>query len=195
MPSKPPTPYPGLWLASNREKSSLEVSIPSLDGFGDLYREHVVVVYRYHHARTGCVADAQDLTAETFRAALESFSRYQPSKGKPIAWLMGIARHKLADYFRRALQTVPLESIEAAASERPTPEVEAGQALQVAQVAEALARINPARAEAITLHLYVGLCLEDTGQALNKSPQAVKKLVQRGLADLRRYLRMEEAEV
>jgi RNA polymerase sigma-70 factor (ECF subfamily) len=194
MPSKPQAPHPGLCLSSADEAAAAQALAPSLDGFGDLYREHVVAIYRYHHARTGCVVDAQDLTAETFRAALEGFSRYQPAQGRPIAWLMGIARHKLADHFRRAPQTIPLESIEAATGEQFTPEVEAGRAMQLDQIAAALRRVNPGRAEAITLHLYVGLSLEETGQALNKSPQAVKKLVQRGLADLRRCLRTEEAE-
>jgi RNA polymerase sigma-70 factor, ECF subfamily len=194
MPSEPRMPQPGFWLSSTDEMSTAPAPVPSLDGFGNLYREHVVAIYRYHHARTGCVADAQDLTAETFRAALEGFSRFQPAQGKPIAWLMGIARHKLADHFRRPPQTVPLESIAAATGELPTPEVEAGRAMQLDQIAEALRRINPGRAEAITLHLYVGLSLEEAGQVLDKSPQAVKKLVQRGLADLRRCLHSEEAE-
>jgi RNA polymerase sigma-70 factor (ECF subfamily) len=192
MPSKPQTPQPELWLSSASEASTAQALAPSLDGFGNLYRQHVVAIYRYHHARTGCVADAQDLTAETFRAALEGISRYQPTQGRPIAWLMGIARHKLADHFRRAPQTIPLESIEAVIGEQPTPEVEAARAMQLDQIAAALRRINPGRAEAITLHLYVGLSLEETGQALDKSPQAVKKLVQRGLADLRRCLRPKE---
>jgi RNA polymerase sigma-70 factor (ECF subfamily) len=192
MPSKPQTPQPELWLSSASEASTAQALAPSLDGFGNLYQQHVVAIYRYHHARTGCVADAQDLTAETFRAALEGISRYQPAQGRPIAWLMGIARHKLADHFRRAPQTIPLESIEAVIGEQPTPEVEAARAMQLDQIAAALRRINPGRAEAITLHLYVGLSLEETGQALDKSPQAVKKLVQRGLADLRRCLRPKE---
>jgi hypothetical protein len=60
MPSKPQTSQPELWLSSASEVSTAQALAPSLDGFGDLYRQHVVAIYRYHHARTGCVADAQD---------------------------------------------------------------------------------------------------------------------------------------
>jgi len=194
MPPKPQTHRSGFWSATLQGENAALNAVSSLDGFADLYREHFVAVYRYHHARTGCVADAQDLTAETFRAALEGFSRYQPAKGSPIAWLMGIARHKLADYFRRAPKDISLEVVAAQPGEGPSPEVQAGQALQLVQVAQALRRINPARAEALALHLYAGLCLEETGLALDKSPEAVKKLVQRGLADLRRILRAQEVE-
>jgi len=164
-----------------------------MDNFGDLYREHVSSVYRYYHARLGYKADAEDLTAETFRVALEGYTRYRSTKGTTIAWLMGIARHKLADYFRRPSE-IPFGEIESLPGDRPSTEAAVGQALQVSRVANALGQINAARAEALTLHLYVGLSLEETGQVLEKSPQAVKKLVQRGLADLRRILLPEEAE-
>jgi RNA polymerase sigma factor (sigma-70 family) len=194
MPPKPHTHHSGSWSATLQGEKAAHNVVSSLDGFADLYREHFVAVYRYHHARTGCVADAQDLTAETFHAALESFSRYQPAKGSPIAWLMGIARHKLADYFRHAPKDISLAAVEAQPAEGPSPEVQAGQALQVVQVAQALRRINSARAEALALHLYAGFCLEETALALDKSPEAVKKLVQRGLADLRRILWAQEVE-
>ena len=94
---------------------------------------------------------------------------------------MGIARHKLADHFRHAQKTVPLEAARVEPGDWDTPEAKIGRALQVEQVAEALGRMNPARAEAVALHLYVGLSLEETGEILCKSLQAVKKLVQRGL--------------
>ena len=186
-------------MASKRQRihALWETSVEDVqnpDGFDEIYREHVLAIYRYHHARTGCIADAQDLTAETFHAALESFSSYRPAKGSPVAWLMGIARHKLADHFRLAQKTVTLEAAEAEPGNWDSTEAKIGRALQVAQVAEALGRMNPARSEAVALHLYVGLSLEETGDVLGKSPQAVKKLVQRGLADLRRILRPEEAE-
>jgi DNA-directed RNA polymerase specialized sigma24 family protein len=38
-----------------------------------LYQDHLDAVYRYHLAHTGNVQDAQDLTSESFRAALEGF--------------------------------------------------------------------------------------------------------------------------
>ena len=40
------------------------------EAFVELYQRHILKVYRYHLARTGNVADAQDLTSQTFMAAL-----------------------------------------------------------------------------------------------------------------------------
>lgn len=38
--------------------------------FAELYRRHLDRVYRYLYSRVGHVQDAQDLTAQTFIAAL-----------------------------------------------------------------------------------------------------------------------------
>ena len=39
--------------------------------FAELYHRHVRSIYRYHLAHTGNVRDAEDLTSQTFMAALE----------------------------------------------------------------------------------------------------------------------------
>ncbi len=166
----------------------LQECLTAPGSFAALYRLHVERIYRYHLARTGCEQDAQDLTAETFRAALEARAAYRPSQGAPLAWLMGIARHKLADHFRRMPRQAALEEAEGQADPRPTPEEAAGRRLEMAAVAQALRRLSPERAEALALHFFAGLSLEEVGQAMGKREGAVKKLVQRGLGDLRREL-------
>ena len=42
------------------------------DAFAELYRRHVTSVYRYHMVHTSNVKDAEDLTSQTFMAALEA---------------------------------------------------------------------------------------------------------------------------
>jgi len=158
--------------------------------FGQLYEQHADRIYRYHLVRTGDPALAEDLTAETFHAALEGFARYRPGKGSHAAWLAGIARHKLADSYRRR-RTLPLDLVDEraapAASAAPTEET-VQRRLQMAAVAAAMKHISPDRAEALALHFFAGLTLEDAGAAMGRNSEAVKKLVQRGLADLRRSL-------
>jgi len=45
--------------------------------FAELYRRHLSRVYRYLLIRVGDVHDAQDLTAQTFLAALEGIAGYR----------------------------------------------------------------------------------------------------------------------
>jgi DNA-directed RNA polymerase specialized sigma24 family protein len=42
------------------------------EAFAELYRRHVTRVYRYQMAHTGNAKDAEDLTSQTFVAAVES---------------------------------------------------------------------------------------------------------------------------
>jgi RNA polymerase sigma-70 factor (ECF subfamily) len=66
-----------------------------------LYRAHVDDVIAYFARRCDSPHDVADLTAETFLAAMESAARYDPRLGRPVAWLLGIARHCLHRQFRR----------------------------------------------------------------------------------------------
>ena len=65
------------------------------------YDEMLPQVYGYVLRRVRNRTDAEDLTAEAFMAAVTSIGRGQVDEVTP-AWLIGIARHKLADHWRRA---------------------------------------------------------------------------------------------
>lgn len=74
-----------------------------------LYDEALPVVYGYFVRRCGDRATAEDLTSETFLAAMDAARRSDPPPVS-IPWLLGVARHKLADHYRRGPQrsTVPV---------------------------------------------------------------------------------------
>lgn len=58
-------------------------------------------VYRFIFRRVSPAhQDAEEILQDTFVAALHSAERYQGGE-TVLAWLYGIARHKVADYFRR----------------------------------------------------------------------------------------------
>lgn len=78
----------------------------------ELYDEALPVVYGYFTRRCGDRATAEDLTSETFLAAMDGARRSSPP---PITmpWLIGVARHKLADHYRRRQDrfTVPVADL------------------------------------------------------------------------------------
>jgi RNA polymerase sigma-70 factor (ECF subfamily) len=78
---------------------SRAVAPPPGPGLLSLYDEALPQVYGYVLARCGQRALAEDLTAETFLAAV----RAESDGGAPttVAWLIGTARHKLVDHWRR----------------------------------------------------------------------------------------------
>jgi RNA polymerase sigma-70 factor (ECF subfamily) len=145
----------------------------------------VTQVYRYHMAHTGNVKDAEDLTSQTFMAALEGIRSFRGS-GSFAAWVMGIATRKRALFFRGSKPEVPLD----AALHIPTPglptDKAAAQRLRMENIRNALRQLSPERAEALILYYFGGLNTAETGRVLGKSQAAVKMLLSRRLARLTR---------
>ncbi len=67
--------------------------------FDALYRRYVTRVYRYCYSRTNNAQVAEDLTAQTFLAALEGIGRFR-GDGSVAAWLFGIAANVCKGYYR-----------------------------------------------------------------------------------------------
>lgn len=73
------------------------------DALEAFYIEHVADIRRFIARRTSDPFHAADLTADVFLAAIEACEGYDPRRGRPGAWLVGIARNVLlADGRRRA---------------------------------------------------------------------------------------------
>jgi RNA polymerase sigma-70 factor (ECF subfamily) len=161
--------------------------------FAEIYHRHFTRVYRYHIARTGNPADAQDLTTLTFLAAMEGIEGYRGS-GSFVAWLMSIARNQMAQLFRSRGRERPLEQAERLSDPAALPEVIMDRRIQFAQVSRALRELKPERAEAITLCLFANLTAREAGQVMGKSEGAVKMLLMRGLGELREKLSADQVE-
>jgi RNA polymerase sigma factor (sigma-70 family) len=71
------------------------------DAFVGFYRRHLAAVLGFFLRRTRDPELTADLTAEVFAAALVAATRYRPGERPALAWLYGIAAHKLADSRRR----------------------------------------------------------------------------------------------
>lgn len=65
-----------------------------------LYDSALPEVYGYLASRCGSAAVAEDLTSETFLAAADAVRR-DAVPDLTVAWLIGVARHKLIDHWRR----------------------------------------------------------------------------------------------
>ena len=156
----------------------------STEAFAELYRQNVTRVYRYHMAHTGHVRDAEDLTSQTFMAALEGIRTFRGASSF-AGWILGIASKKRLMFFRSRKPEVPLD----AAIHYPSPSLQtdkaADQRLRLESIARAFRQISPDRAEALSLSYFGSLSNKEIGALMNKSEAAVKMLISRGLQDLR----------
>ena len=162
--------------------------------FSELYRRHFRHVYGYHLLRTGNVDDAQDLTSQTFIAALESIHRFD-GRGSFAAWLMGIAHHKMASHYRRKRPEADLEAGENLPNPHHSLEEIAYHHGLMRRVQQALRRLAPDRAESFSLRVFGGLSAAETAEVLGKTEGAVKMLVHRAVKDLRALLDVDFHQV
>jgi RNA polymerase sigma-70 factor, ECF subfamily len=144
-----------------------------------LYDEALPQVYGYLLSRCGQKALAEDLTAETFLAAVDTARRNQPVS---IGWLIGVARHKLVDHWRRlareerSLALVPPE---------PEPPWEDG-VLDAVAARAALERLGPHHRLALTLRYLDGLPVPEVARLLDRTLHATEALLVRARAAFRR---------
>lgn len=161
-----------------------QLSRTDSDAFAELYQRHVRQVYRYHMAHVGNVKDAEDLTSQTFIAALESIKSFRGT-GSFASWIFGIAARKKAMFFRSSKPQVQLdEALHAPSSKFATDQL-ANQRLNIESVTRALKQISSDRADAITLTFFGGLSNAEASHVMHKSEASIKMLVSRGLQDLR----------
>jgi len=66
----------------------------------DVYERHVVQIYGFFTYRVASKQTAEDLTQATFERALNAWGRYDPSRSRPLTWLLAIARNLLIDHYR-----------------------------------------------------------------------------------------------
>jgi RNA polymerase sigma-70 factor, ECF subfamily len=152
-----------------------------------LYTEYEARIFRYIAARTGSLAEAEDLTSQTFLKALEGLRRGQVPQNE-TAWLFGIARHVLADHYRGLRKHASLDDADTVANPAIRLDDDISMRMEMERVARALASIAPDRAEALALRIFGNLSTIEVARIMGKSPGAVKVLVFRATQDLRNRL-------
>ncbi len=160
-----------------------------------LYGRYLPVVYRYVLARVGDIHLAEDLTAETFMAMVESVERLRADDELGFAaWLLGIARNKLAEHYRRQASR-PVMGGDIPAAREPVAHAEAGDPLNVvvareswSEVAGAMQRLTEEQRAVILYRCVLGYDTEDVARLLDRQPGAIRALQFRALSSLARLL-------
>ena len=163
------------------------------DAYAALYQRYVTSVYRYMLVSVGNVQDAQDLTAQTFLAGFEGLDAFQ-GKGQFAAWLFGIARRKVVDYYRHSKQEVPYDSLEDTPHPDRQPDQLAEEHFDFDVLANAIHTLAPDRAEVVRLRIYAELSVMEISVAMGRSENAIRMLFSRALHDLKPLLNADRQE-
>lgn len=174
-----PSPAQSSARTDTREDAVLvETARRNPTAFADLYRRYVTPVYRYLYSRVGNAADAEDLTAQTFIAALEGLSGYR-ERGSFAAWLFTIAHHKAADHHRQQHPHLPLDEALDSPGDGENPLTCMMQAEALQRLATLVAGLEEGKQELLRLRFAAGLTYGQMATVLGSSEGAVKMAVHR----------------
>ena len=154
-----------------------------------LYDAALPQVYGYLLSRCGQRALAEDLTAETFLAALDSCRRRPPPQ-LSAAWLVGVARHKLVDHWRRAEREE--RGLRLLERQPPEPDDPIQQRLDALLAREVLGSLGPHHRAALTLRYLDGLPVGEVADHLGRTVHATEALLVRARSAFRQAYRRKE---
>ena len=139
-------------------------------------------VYAYVAYRIGDGADAEDITSEVFERATRYRATYQPSKGDPIAWLLGIARRTLADRYATILGDPAVADSQSEQADHADLEASAIRRLTLD---EAIGTLTDRDQELLSLRYGADLRARQIGAVMEMETHAVEVALSRALTRLR----------
>jgi RNA polymerase sigma factor (sigma-70 family) len=162
------------------------------EDFGRFYDGTIEMVLGYFARRVNDPEVAADLAAETYAAALAARHRFRRSSTPAIAWLFGIAQHKLVDYRRRGAaedrmrRRLGIERVPLGEDDREMIGMLGRDAAW-----KLINELPTEQREAVRAHVVDEQGYEEIAALEGTSEAVVRKRVSRGLGTLRQRLRGE----
>ncbi|MGH2805657.1 MAG: RNA polymerase sigma factor [Actinomycetota bacterium] len=151
--------------------------------FAELYERYLFPVHRYVRSQVPDAATAEDLTAQVFYKSLISARTFR-GEGSYRAWIFQIARNTVTTWrARRRNAEIPIPEIheEIAASDAPVePEPD--------EITATVYELPAAQREVILLRYWDDLTVDEIAETTRRSPGAVRQLLHRARARLRKNL-------
>lgn len=139
-----------------------------------LYDRALPQVYGYLRSRTGDVTIAEDLTSETFLAAVDAIRRDRVPT-LTIGWLVGVARHKLVDHWRSQSREERKLALVDTAGELD----EWDETLDLLRANAVLAELSANHRTALSLRYLDGLPVPEVARYLGRTVNATEALLVR----------------
>jgi RNA polymerase sigma-70 factor (ECF subfamily) len=156
-----------------------------------LYDHALPEVYGYLASRCRSDAIAEELTSETFMAAVDAVRRGTVAE-LSVAWLVGVARHKLVDHWRRRdRESRALRALGDSASESDD---EWDVRLDALVAHEILGELGYQHRSALTLRYLDGLPVREVAMYLNRTVGATEALLIRAKAAFRTHYEARTTE-
>lgn len=168
------------------------------DALRSLHQRFYETVARYIQFKVGDPQTVEDLSGEVFVRVLEGLRQGQSWRDSPRGWIMGIARHVVADHYRQRERRNEVQlSEQLASAETSDPVRQVMQSERQQRLWQAIQQLTDEQRDVILLRFREGIDIKGVAKAINKSPSAIKSLQYRALqtlAELMRDLSVEETQ-
>lgn len=142
-----------------------------------IYRQYGERLRRFICQRVDDEHDVAEILQETMLAAWESSARFR-GKSAFFTWLCGIAKHEIADFYRKKKIKTLLFSrfpwLESLASQALGPEQALLKKELGAKVWRVMGRLSEGYQQVLRLKYYHGLTVEEIAAKLNETVKAVE---------------------
>jgi RNA polymerase sigma-70 factor, ECF subfamily len=169
------------------EGSLIDLAQNDPQHFAALYDAHFERIYVYVLRRVRNQATAEDVTADVFTKALKALPRYRQT-GRPFAaWLYRIASNTLSDHGRRVYLYEAVEGLDDVADGLSL-EDQVVHRDEIDRIWCLVDLLSTDQREAVELKFREELSIVEIAAVMDRTPGAVKLLIHRGLARLRRHV-------
>ena len=165
----------------------VEPGLEALDRQNRFVSEHLRRIFVQIYRIVENVADAQDLTQETFIKALQHQEQLKDEQ-KAAHWLSRIATNTAIDFLRRNSRATFCEIDEAPESHTESPEQELLRGEHRAYLEDGMRLLSPRERQALLLRDVEGLPAEEVASILDCSKATVRSHIANARTKMRRYM-------
>jgi len=158
------------------------------NAFSNLYDVYAEKIFRHVFFRVPDRADAEDITQEVFIRAWRAVGNYRIGKTPFFSWLLVIARHLVADFYRIRKPHTLLEDCNTTYSSGVDIEAQVEDNLKRDELRQTISRLKKVKQTVLIMRFIDDLSYLEIGRILGKSEGAVRVMVFRSLVDLKKIV-------
>lgn len=164
----------------------LKIKHGDQEAFAQIYDLYVDALFRFVSFRVPTQEHAQDIVSELFLRLWQRLREPDAKVQNVRAFAYQIARNLIADFYRSAQETLPLEQ----AYDKPHDTATASPDFNVSlrEVEDALRQLRPESQEIIILAHIEGIKPKEIATIIGKTPEATRVMLHRALQELKDIL-------